>query len=86
MHFLVHAGIHTSEWQLQLAHAHRFVQVSGVWWVADSDANTDSDANANADSDANADTDSDANSGSKRSKQLDGDRSFHKSNQLVVDG
>ena len=44
----------------------------------------DTDTDTNADTDANPD--SDAAAGSKCSKQLDGNGSFVKSNQLVLDG
>ena len=53
-----------------------------MWWGTNS--NTDTDANADTDAYSNADTD--ANAGSKCSKQLNGDGSFLKSNQLVMDG
>ena len=38
--------------QFQLAHAHRFVQVPGLRWRADTNANANSDANTDANSDA----------------------------------
>ena len=69
-----------------MAHAHRLVQVSGVRCIANSDTNTNSDTNADSNADSDTNANADANSGSKRSEQLDGDGSFHKSNQLVVDG
>ena len=57
-----------------------------MWWGTNS--NSDTDANADTDAYSNADTnaDTDANAGSKCSKQLNGDGSFLKSNQLVMDG
>ena len=59
-------------------------------WVAhaNSDANTNAgwDADTHADTHSDADTNTDAHAGSKCSKQLDGDGSFDKSNQFVVDG
>ena len=59
-------------------------------WVAhaNSDANTNAgwDADTHADAHSDADTNTDAHAGSKCSKQLDGDGSFHKSNKPGLDG
>jgi hypothetical protein len=73
-----------------VAHAYRLIQVSGLWWSADTDANANSDAHSNTDAntDANthANTDADTNAPAKRTRQSDGDGCFDKSDKPVVVG
>ena len=63
-----------------------------MWWIAHPNSNanpvgdTDTDTDTNADTNSDANSDADTRAGSKCSKQFDGDGSFVKSNQLVVDG
>src|SRR5439155_22446815 len=86
LYFLVHDRILRVDNELQLADAHWLVQVSGMWRGADTHADSNTKWNSDPNSDPNTDADTDADAGSKCSKQLDGDGSFVKSNQFVVDG
>jgi hypothetical protein len=71
LYFLVHAGIYSGERQLQLAHAHRLVQVPGLWRFANTYAdtytvrNTDADADSYADANTYTDSNTDANSATR---------------------
>ncbi len=41
LHVLVHQRVLRDHQPVQLAHAHRLVQVPGLWWRSDADSNSD---------------------------------------------
>ena len=56
MYFLVHDGILRDDHEFRLAHEDRFVQVPGLWRIANSNANSNPDSVTNTDGHANTDT------------------------------